>query len=101
LTLKDKRVVITGGSSGIGLSLAKLAYRYGSRVTIIARNMEYLQKAEKEISSQDFYFRGEVKYLSADVTADYQSLETQLKSLIGIHYLFFKTSILQLFPFTK
>lgn len=82
-TLKNKRVIITGGSSGIGLSLAKLAYTYGAKVTIIARNVVNLNNAEKEILNMNLGYGGEIKLLSLDITTDYQSLEQQLKPLIG------------------
>lgn len=36
---------ITGGSSGLGLSLAVLLVRKGANVSIVARNEERLKKA--------------------------------------------------------
>ncbi|CAG9768201.1 unnamed protein product [Ceutorhynchus assimilis] len=51
-SLKSRHVVITGGSSGIGKAVAVLAARKGANVTIIARNIEKLEAAKKEIESQ-------------------------------------------------
>lgn len=47
--LQNKHVLITGGSSGIGLEIAKQALVQGSYVTIISRNLSNLQKAVEEI----------------------------------------------------
>jgi 3-dehydrosphinganine reductase len=47
---KDKHVIITGGSSGIGLELAKCFYNAGSKVTIVARTKENLILAQNEIT---------------------------------------------------
>jgi NAD(P)-dependent dehydrogenase (short-subunit alcohol dehydrogenase family) len=40
MLLKDKIVVITGGSSGIGKALVEDALRRGARVAVCARNAE-------------------------------------------------------------
>lgn len=47
----NKHVVITGGSSGLGLELAKRIALQNGTVTIIARNIEQLKKAKMEIDS--------------------------------------------------
>ena len=48
-TFKNKHVVITGGSSGLGLELAKRIAMQQATVTIIARNIEQLKQAKNEI----------------------------------------------------
>ena len=48
-SFSDKHVVITGGSSGLGLELAKRISSQKAIVTIIARNSEQLKKAKGEI----------------------------------------------------
>lgn len=42
-------VIVTGGSSGIGLCVAILAVRRGSNVTIIARDKKKLDEAQKHL----------------------------------------------------
>ena len=42
--LKDRVVVVTGGSSGIGKAVAKLAAARGCHVAIIARNRGALER---------------------------------------------------------
>lgn len=50
MELKEREVLITGGGSGIGLSLAKRFVAAGSRVMICGRRIEVLEKARKEVS---------------------------------------------------
>lgn len=50
--LKNKRTLITGGTSGIGLETAKEFLREGARVAITGRNPETLEKARKELGSE-------------------------------------------------
>jgi NAD(P)-dependent dehydrogenase (short-subunit alcohol dehydrogenase family) len=49
--VKDKHVFITGGSSGLGLALAKRYARAGAKVSIIARDAKTLASATREIES--------------------------------------------------
>ena len=37
--LKDKKIIVIGGSSGIGLSVAKLTYELGANVTLTSRDL--------------------------------------------------------------
>lgn len=48
---KDKVVIITGASSGIGLSLSRLLASYGSCLSLAARNIEKLKEVERELFS--------------------------------------------------
>jgi 3-dehydrosphinganine reductase len=50
--LANKHVVITGGSSGIGKEIARQALANGAKVTIMARNMETLLLAKKELDNE-------------------------------------------------
>ena len=47
--LKGKVVLVTGGSSGIGLAIAKLVANRGAHVLIAARNQARLEAARAEI----------------------------------------------------
>ncbi|MEJ2374352.1 MAG: SDR family NAD(P)-dependent oxidoreductase, partial [Pseudolabrys sp.] len=40
--LKDKKVVVVGGSSGIGLAVAEMAKAQGAEIIIASRNAERL-----------------------------------------------------------
>ncbi|KAJ7954933.1 3-dehydrosphinganine reductase [Quillaja saponaria] len=49
IPIKNRHVFITGGSSGIGLSLAHQAAKEGARVSILARSLERLEDAKNSI----------------------------------------------------
>jgi NAD(P)-dependent dehydrogenase (short-subunit alcohol dehydrogenase family) len=49
--LDGKKVLVVGGSSGMGEAAAKLAFQAGARVTIAARNHDRLAAAAKRIGS--------------------------------------------------
>ena len=49
--IADKVVVITGASSGIGESTAKLLARYGAKVVLGARREDRIDAIVKEIST--------------------------------------------------
>lgn len=59
--LAGKKIVVVGGSSGIGLATAELAKREGADVTIASRNAERLKAAAEKIG---------VIAIPADVTSD-------------------------------
>eukprot|EP01036_Dinobryon_divergens_P028584 gene28584-37549_t len=61
---KDKHVVITGGSSGIGLEIAREYLTRGSKVTIIARNKSKLDDAKVSLQSTN---SGLLQTVSVDV----------------------------------
>jgi NAD(P)-dependent dehydrogenase (short-subunit alcohol dehydrogenase family) len=48
-SFQDKSVVITGGSRGLGLELARLLAAEGARLALIARTPETLEKARGEL----------------------------------------------------
>jgi NAD(P)-dependent dehydrogenase (short-subunit alcohol dehydrogenase family) len=61
MLLAGKKVVVVGGSSGIGLSTAELAKSEGAEVVIASRNAERLKAAADKLG---------VKAIAADVTSD-------------------------------
>ncbi len=50
--LQHKRVVVVGGSSGIGLAVAQQAASQGAKVVIVSSNAERIQKAVESISGE-------------------------------------------------
>ena len=52
--MKNKVVIVTGASSGIGLATVKEFARLGSKVVMAARNYEKLYVIEKELKSQGY-----------------------------------------------
>ena len=52
MTFKDKHIVIVGGSSGMGLGLAKAALDQGAKVTIAGRSADKLAKANETLGGK-------------------------------------------------
>src|SRR6266850_6733864 len=50
--LQQKRVVVVGGSSGIGLAVAQQAAAQGAKVVIVSSNAERVRKAVACISGE-------------------------------------------------
>jgi NAD(P)-dependent dehydrogenase (short-subunit alcohol dehydrogenase family) len=55
MDFKNKNVVITGGTTGIGLATAKAFINAGANVWITGRNASNLQKATEEIGSSKLF----------------------------------------------
>jgi dehydrogenase/reductase SDR family member 7B len=56
--MKDKVVIITGGSSGIGRAMAEEFGRHGSRILITGRNAEELEKTVTELRARNIIISG-------------------------------------------
>ena len=78
---QGKNVLISGGSSGIGFSLAKKFTLMGANVCILARREELLKSAQKQLSDIRINDSQAITYISADV-GNYKELERSLKSKI-------------------
>lgn len=78
--LKGKHVVVTGGSSGIGKSAALEAARLGAHVTIIGRDINKLNAAVSEISSEAKEGQ-KIQHSSLDLTSDYNMIQKCLSTL--------------------
>lgn len=59
MSLKDKSVVVTGGSRGLGLGLVEALVAQGAKVTVVARSAEALDAVSSRL---------DVATISADVT---------------------------------
>ena len=75
-SLKDKRILITGASSGIGRQTAIHCSMMGANVVLVGRNIERLNETSNHLT------KGEHKILAIDVT-DFDAVETQLKELVS------------------
>jgi NAD(P)-dependent dehydrogenase (short-subunit alcohol dehydrogenase family) len=59
MNLKDKNIIVTGGSRGLGLGLVEALVAHGARVTVVARGVEALKAVGAQLG---------VATISADVT---------------------------------
>ncbi|WP_442727753.1 SDR family oxidoreductase [Streptomyces pseudogriseolus] len=91
----DKNVVITGGSSGMGLALAELLVRGGARVVVTGRSQAKLDVARERLGDGAVAVRADVASLS-----DLEMLARQVRSELGsIEALFVNAGISPLTPF--
>ncbi|KAF2880852.1 hypothetical protein ILUMI_25321 [Ignelater luminosus] len=79
-SIRNKHVVVTGGSSGIGKCVAKLAVRYGAHVTIIGRDCKKLDTAVEEIQKGCYMVGQKVQGVSLDV-CDYELVKAEFSNL--------------------
>lgn len=76
--LKGKTVLITGGTSGIGLATARLFHAEGAQLAITGRDPEKLAAVQKELGSAALVVRSEAGSL-----AEIDSLMAQVKDRYG------------------
>ncbi|MBE9548950.1 MAG: SDR family oxidoreductase [Proteobacteria bacterium] len=78
--VKDKNILITGASSGIGKATAEMMARAGANVILVARGKEKLVETHKEIESEG----GKSSWYTADL-ADADSCEKLIKDVLAEH----------------
>lgn len=69
--IKGKHVMITGGSQGIGLGVARDLVNRGASVTLVARDVAKLQTAQEELEAAVTRsgHQGKVQYFSVDLSS--------------------------------
>ncbi|KAJ3222833.1 3-dehydrosphinganine reductase [Clydaea vesicula] len=67
---KGKHVYITGGSQGLGKSLAIQLAKLGADITIVARKIEVLRLASDEIKAARISEKQKVNYVVGDVSSN-------------------------------
>jgi NAD(P)-dependent dehydrogenase (short-subunit alcohol dehydrogenase family) len=63
-----KHVVVTGGSEGLGLEIARQLARLQARISLIARTESKLAAAASSIASEPGAQRDNIHYATADVS---------------------------------
>jgi 3-oxoacyl-[acyl-carrier protein] reductase len=72
--VKDKVILITGGTKGIGLGIAQMLLREDARVAITGRDEKTVQRVANELNS---HYKDRVLGLAADA----RSLEEQKRAV--------------------
>ena len=72
LHLRDKHILITGGSKGIGLACADAFLREGARVSLVSRDPSNLARARENLASHGL---DRIQTQSADLTNAISALE--------------------------
>ncbi|MDH3764521.1 MAG: SDR family oxidoreductase [Nitrosopumilus sp.] len=71
MRLSDKVAIVTGASSDIGKGIVKRFAEEGSKVVLVARNLEELEKTRKEVGYED-----STVSISCDLTNESQVLQS-------------------------
>ena len=74
LNPKGKHVVVTGGSSGIGLAVAVKYAKMGANVTLVARNMKKLEDAKKKVIEAIGFSSNKCHVISLDTSSGQDSV---------------------------
>jgi NAD(P)-dependent dehydrogenase (short-subunit alcohol dehydrogenase family) len=75
--LRDKVILITGGGTGLGKSMAKYFLELGAKVVIASRKLDVLEATAQELKEET---KGEILPLACDVRK-YQEIENLLETI--------------------
>ena len=78
----NKHVIITGGSSGIGLEMAYIYLKLGSKVTIVARNEKKLIIEKQKLIKLLPQSVNKLMAISIDISTNEKTVKTKLKTAI-------------------
>jgi NAD(P)-dependent dehydrogenase (short-subunit alcohol dehydrogenase family) len=92
--LKDKRALITGGTSGIGLETARRFVAEGARLAITGKNPATLDAARKELGENVLVIASD----ASDVAGQKKIAETVREAFGGLDILFANAGIADLRP---
>ena len=85
MEIKDKVVIVTGASSGIGLATAKLLTENGAKVALVARSKDKLDQISKTLPSSlavkaDMTRPDEIRMMIADVKENYGRIDVLINN---------------------
>jgi len=80
IKLNSSHVLISGGSSGIGLEIAKYCYQRGSNITIMARNKKKLGAAQLQIENS-LPNGGLVQIVALDISDSAEEVNNEIEKV--------------------
>ncbi|NWB83336.1 SDR family oxidoreductase [Pseudomonas gingeri] len=78
MRLKNKSVLITGGTSGIGLATARLFIAEGARVAVTGRDIAVFERVQAELGETALVLQGDVRSLK-----DMRAIAAEVKERFG------------------
>ena len=78
MRLKNKSVLITGGTSGIGLATARLFIAEGARVAVTGRDVAVFERVQAELGENALVLQGDVRSLK-----DMRAIAAEVKERFG------------------
>lgn len=89
--VRDLGIIVTGGGSGLGLRMSTALSRAGANVTLLDRETERIEAAQKELAAQGI----NVEIATADITDpdDLDAVFAQVASRHGLHAVFANAGI--------
>jgi len=87
MSLKDKTIVVTGGSRGLGLGLVEALVVHGARVTVVARDADALASVRARLAvatiSADVTDETAAQHILAEIRPDILVLNAGVKPRMG------------------
>ncbi len=87
MTLKDKTIVVTGGSRGLGLGLVEVLVDRGAKVTVVARDQSALATVKQRLGvaaiSADITEEGVAQRVLADIRPEILALNAGMTPRMG------------------
>lgn len=99
-SFRGRSVIITGGSRGLGLEMARQLARQRARLTLIARDLMELKRAERELTD----LGAEVLTVSCDVRQQKEVVEAVARTVTtmgGVDVLINNAGIIQVGPMAE